>query len=93
MDNIICSGNESEIIDCHFAGWGKNDCDASEAAGVVCKGGDKEPIKTTKLVRQTRKHHIRNKYDLEVRLAGGRNKYEGQVEVCILKIYLIYIYP
>lgn len=83
MDNMQCNGNETEIINCRFEGWGKNDCDASEAAGVVCTGGDDndKSLKTTELIRKWPKHRINKKYELEIRLAGGRNKYEGQVEV------------
>lgn len=36
MDNIQCSGHELEISECRFDSWGENDCDPSEAAGVIC---------------------------------------------------------
>lgn len=80
MDNIQCTGNELEISQCRFEGWGKNDCEASEAAGVVCAGGEME-LNRTKLLKKLPKHRIHKKYDLEIRLSGGRNKCEGQVEV------------
>lgn len=88
MDNMHCDGNETEIKNCRFDGWGKNDCEASEAAGVVCKrsisvepnelsvgNGDRHSHK------KARKHLLSKKYDVELRLTGGRNKYEGKVEV------------
>lgn len=83
MDNMHCDGNETEIRNCRFDGWGKNDCEASEAAGVVCK----RPIsvESNELSGQShkkaRKHLLSKKYDVELRLTGGRNKYEGKVEV------------
>lgn len=82
MDNIHCVGNETEIKYCRFEGWGKNDCDASEAAGVVCKGAEVASTETTKSQsKKVTKHLLSKKYDIELRLTGGRNKYEGQVEV------------
>lgn len=83
MDNMQCDGNETEIKNCRFDGWGKNDCEASEAAGVICVGADtdQEPIKSKKHWKNVPKHRFSKKYDVELRLTGGRNKYEGQVEV------------
>lgn len=44
MDNVYCEGNEPEITSCRFEGWGRSDCDATEAAGVICL--EEEPQKT-----------------------------------------------
>lgn len=87
MDNMQCDGNETEIKNCRFDGWGKNDCEASESAGVVCKGFQPQTeLSNTKIKSRTaRKRLLNKKYDVELRLSGGRNKYEGQVEVCVLK--------
>jgi len=43
LDNTQCGGQEMEISECRFDSWGENDCDPSEAAGVVC--GSPEPEK------------------------------------------------
>jgi hypothetical protein len=42
MDNIYCSGDERQLADCRFDGWGTSDCEASEAAGVVCSTAEEE---------------------------------------------------
>lgn len=49
MDNIYCDGNEDELTSCRFEGWGFNDCDSNEAAGVICHDDEfqqTEPEKT-----------------------------------------------
>lgn len=54
MDNLYCSGNEDELTLCRFDGWGHNDCDPTEAAGVVCDEGDLEEV-------QEKKEHVERK--------------------------------
>ncbi len=39
MDDVYCSGNESNIADCTFPGWAVNNCGHHEDAGVVCSSG------------------------------------------------------
>lgn len=89
MDNIHCDGNETEIQYCRFDGWGKNDCDSSEAAGVVCTGHEAGPVEMKAKSKKAPKLSFSRKYDIEYRLVGGKNKYEGQVEVSMQMSILV----
>jgi hypothetical protein len=39
MDDVECTGSETNIQSCTFKGWGENDCDHMEDAGVFCIDG------------------------------------------------------
>ena len=36
MNRLNCLGNETSILDCQYAGWGKSNCGQMYAAGVKC---------------------------------------------------------
>ena len=36
LDNLNCVGTESTIRNCSHSGWGREDCDNTEEAGVSC---------------------------------------------------------
>lgn len=38
IDDTQCRGNETSVLLCKKASWGKTNCDHWEDAGVVCKG-------------------------------------------------------
>lgn len=83
MDDVFCDGNETEVSHCRFGGWANNDCEASEAAGVICLIDDEQLKKKTPSTTKAkkRKHRFGLHLEMEVRLSGGRSQREGQVEV------------
>jgi hypothetical protein len=38
MDDTLCTGSEARLVDCPFDGFGVDNCDHGEDAGVVCEG-------------------------------------------------------
>ena len=84
MSNVLCDGNESELSHCRFDGWASGDCEASEAAGVICKSDEIAIAQETDAERKPKKNvkaKINRKLKMELRLTGGRDSNEGQVEV------------
>lgn len=82
MDNLFCEGHEKELTHCHFDGWGVNDCEPSEAAGVICMApAGLEPDPDVEPEYYEPKYRIHYSQKMDVRLRGGRNHKEGRVEV------------
>ena len=40
LDNLVCSGHESTLLECVHNPVGDHNCDHSEDAGVKCEGKD-----------------------------------------------------
>lgn len=61
IDNIRCGGQEHELSECRFDSWGENDCDPSEAAGVMCDSSNAKKPKTDtpKIAKKVQKHRIK----------------------------------
>ena len=40
LDDVACSGSESQLIDCSHAGIGNENCGHDEDVGIVCTNGE-----------------------------------------------------
>ena len=40
MDDVQCTGDESSLTECGHSGWGIENCNHGEDAGVMCTTGD-----------------------------------------------------
>ena len=47
MDNVQCIGNETNLQDCSFPGWGIHNCYHWEDAIVACDGKDTPALRKT----------------------------------------------
>ena len=43
LDDVVCFGTESTIVECFHSGIGVHDCVHNEDAGAVCAGNDLTP--------------------------------------------------
>ncbi|KAF5291677.1 hypothetical protein FQA39_LY14314 [Lamprigera yunnana] len=83
MDNVYCDGSEDDITSCRFDGWGSHDCEAHEAAGVICY--EEVRVNDTEMIEKRIKENVMGTMPkfMRIRLANGRIKNEGRVEVKI----------
>lgn len=69
MDNVICNGTESSLLNCLFDGWQIHDCDRNEAAGVICRVNlNQVPIREkpiTSIKKVTQKPPSQNLFDIK----------------------------
>ncbi|XP_011871663.1 PREDICTED: lysyl oxidase homolog 3 [Vollenhovia emeryi] len=81
MDNVYCDGAEDELAKCRFDGWGNNDCDSNEAAGVICWHDEETRTSPPRIPQE--KVRIKDTYlqGTALRLSGGRVHSEGRVEI------------
>ena len=93
MDDVSCTGSEDNLLSCQSNPIGKHNCNHStDAAGVDCVG--EVSLTSTRLMHlmclmvclQVLSSHFIVPAKCEngdLRLAGGGNRTEGRVEICV----------
>ena len=92
MDEVSCTGNETNLADCTHTGVGVHNCRHDEDAGVICSQQGSHWTKFVFVITYEVNPLVKifclcisvlavcNNTD--IRLVGGRNNLEGRVEVC-----------
>lgn len=52
LDDVVCQGNENNLLECAHNGIGQHDCTSQETAGVIC-GGKHVPSATDSALHST----------------------------------------
>lgn len=97
MDDMECTGSESSLAACSFAGYGSHDCDHSEDAGVICHSGmycksliflKKKKIISKCLVFLYKESFLFRKFPVFEDPTGGRGQREGGSRGALLQQHL-----
>ena len=92
MDDVACTGSETDLLSCTSRTPGTHNCQHTKDAGVACLGN----VLVTGLRRQRSNVELQllssgsvsgNCSDGELRLVGGDTCREGRVEICIGNVW------
>lgn len=80
LDNVMCTGEETRLLDCTHSGFETNTCSHSLDVGVRCFAG--EELQSVILLQYTDCFFCLACTLGEIRLVGGTTSYEGRLEIC-----------
>ncbi|VFV43641.1 Hypothetical predicted protein, partial [Lynx pardinus] len=79
LDNMRCSGHESDLWRCPHNGWNSHNCGHSEDASVICSAAQSQPTIIPDWWYTSPSYG--NEAGLSLRLVNGGDRCQGRVEV------------
>ena len=86
MDSVVCSGNESSILDCQYDGVGNGSCNHRNDVGVQCLGIEDFAVRFP-LISISLFSILGPCVNGTIRLVEKVSEKEGAVEICINNLW------
>ncbi|KAJ8368365.1 hypothetical protein SKAU_G00083930 [Synaphobranchus kaupii] len=81
LDNVDCSGNEEQLVDCFHLGWRQHNCGHHEDASVICSSLESLARASNEFSSTATTVTTESPTEGNLRLVNGTHWCEGRVEV------------